>query len=93
MLGSALEPRRHPGLGGGEVGVVAVGARPGCSPHGAVVDDPVAALVFGAQPPLELLLVGGEPVVRRDELQTADADALARGLRRAHRQLMKRVRV
>jgi cytosine/adenosine deaminase-related metal-dependent hydrolase len=56
------------------------------------VDDPVAALVFGAQPPLELLLVGGEPVVRRNELQTADADALARGLRRAHRQLMKRVR-
>jgi hypothetical protein len=56
------------------------------------IDDPVAALVFGAQPPLELLLVGGVPVVRRGELQTADADALARGLRRAHRQLMKRVR-
>jgi cytosine/adenosine deaminase-related metal-dependent hydrolase len=56
------------------------------------VDDPVAALVFGAQPPLELLLVGGVPVVRRDELQTGDVDTLARGLRRAHRQLMKRVR-
>jgi cytosine/adenosine deaminase-related metal-dependent hydrolase len=56
------------------------------------VDDPVAALVFGALPPLELLLVGGEAVVRRDELQTADADQLARGLRRAHRQLTKRVR-
>ena len=56
------------------------------------VDDPVAALVFGAQPPLDLLLVGGVPVVRRDELQTGDVDALARGLRRAHRQLMKRVR-
>jgi cytosine/adenosine deaminase-related metal-dependent hydrolase len=56
------------------------------------VDDPVAALVFGAQPPLELLLVGGVPVVRRDELQTGDVDSLARGLRRAHRQLMKKVR-
>jgi cytosine/adenosine deaminase-related metal-dependent hydrolase len=56
------------------------------------IDDPVAALVFGAQPPLELLLVGGVPVVRRDELQTGDVDALARGLRRAHRQLMKRLR-
>jgi cytosine/adenosine deaminase-related metal-dependent hydrolase len=56
------------------------------------IDDPVVALVYGAQPPLELLLVGGEPVVRHGELQTGDADALARGLRRAHRQLMKRVR-
>ena len=56
------------------------------------IDDPVVALVFGAQPPLELLLVGGETVVRRGELQTGDADALARGLRRAHRQLMKRAR-
>jgi cytosine/adenosine deaminase-related metal-dependent hydrolase len=56
------------------------------------IDDPVAALVFGAQPPLELLLVGGVPVVRRDELQTADVDALARGLRRAHRHRMRKVR-
>lgn len=56
------------------------------------IDDPVVALVFGAQPPLELLLVGGETIVRHGELQTGDADALARGLRRAHRQLMKRAR-
>jgi cytosine/adenosine deaminase-related metal-dependent hydrolase len=56
------------------------------------VDDPVAALVFGSPPPLEMLLVGGETVVLRGVLQTGDADALARGLRRAHRQLMKRVR-
>jgi len=56
------------------------------------VDDPVAALVFGALPPLDLLLVGGEPVVRRGELQTGDVEVLARGLRRAHRQLTRRVR-
>jgi len=48
--------------------------------------------VFGALPPLELLLVGGEPVVRHDELQTGDVEVLARGLRRAHRQLMRRAR-
>ena len=34
--------------------------------------DPVAALVLGAPPPLELLLVGGRPVVERDRLVTAD---------------------
>jgi cytosine/adenosine deaminase-related metal-dependent hydrolase len=56
------------------------------------IDDPVTALVFGALPPLELLLVGGVAVVRRDELQTGDVDTLARGLRRAHRQLMKKAR-
>ena len=40
-------------------------------PHADIV-DPVAALVLGPRPPLELLLVVGRPVVERDRLVTAD---------------------
>jgi len=36
------------------------------------IADPVAALVLGARPPLELLLVNGEPVVARDQLVNVD---------------------
>jgi cytosine/adenosine deaminase-related metal-dependent hydrolase len=42
------------------------------------IPDPVAALVLGAPPPLELLLVNGEPVVERDRVVTVDEDELAR---------------
>jgi cytosine/adenosine deaminase-related metal-dependent hydrolase len=49
--------------------------------------DPVAALVFGPPTPLELLLVGGTPVVERGELRTADMAAAAREVRAARRQL------
>jgi cytosine/adenosine deaminase-related metal-dependent hydrolase len=56
------------------------------------IDDAVAALVFGPPAPLELLLVGGETVVQHAELRTGDVEQLARGLRRAHRQLMRRQR-
>jgi cytosine/adenosine deaminase-related metal-dependent hydrolase len=56
------------------------------------IDDRVAALVFGPPAPLELLLVGGRPVVRCGELRTADTGELARGVRRAHRTLMGRAR-
>lgn len=45
--------------------------------------DPVAALVFGAAPPLELLSVGGRIVVERDELRTADEASLVADLSRA----------
>ena len=45
-------------------------------PH-AGIDDPVAALVLGSPPPLELLLVGGSPVVERDRLVTVDEEILA----------------
>jgi cytosine/adenosine deaminase-related metal-dependent hydrolase len=40
-------------------------------PHAGIA-DPVAALVLGAAPPLELLLVNGETVVERDQLVTVD---------------------
>ena len=42
------------------------------------IDDPVAALVLGAAPPLELLLVGGRTVVEHDRVVTVDeASAIA----------------
>jgi cytosine/adenosine deaminase-related metal-dependent hydrolase len=45
-------------------------------PHAGVA-DPVAALVLGSRPPLELLLVNGEVVVEHDEVQTVDEQAVA----------------
>jgi cytosine/adenosine deaminase-related metal-dependent hydrolase len=51
------------------------------------IADPVAALVFGPPAPLELLLVGGQPVVERGELRTADLTAAARDVRAARREL------
>jgi len=41
------------------------------------IADPVAALVLGARPPLELLLVNGRRVVEHDELSTVDERAVA----------------
>jgi cytosine/adenosine deaminase-related metal-dependent hydrolase len=41
------------------------------------IADPVAALVLGAPPPLELLLVNGAPVVEHDRLVTVDEEQLA----------------
>ena len=52
------------------------------------IDDPVAALVLGSPAPLELLLVGGEPVVRTDHLTTVDESVVARELAAAHRKLV-----
>jgi cytosine/adenosine deaminase-related metal-dependent hydrolase len=54
------------------------------------IDDPVAALLLGPPAPLELLLVGGRKVVEREVLLTAQADAIAREARRAHRRLLER---
>ena len=45
-------------------------------PH-ADIADPVAALVLGAPPPLELLLVQGRPVVEHGRIVTIDADHAA----------------
>jgi cytosine/adenosine deaminase-related metal-dependent hydrolase len=52
--------------------------------------DPVAALVLGAPPPLELLLVGGMPVVEKNRLTTVDTDSYATQVRRASRDLLRR---
>jgi cytosine/adenosine deaminase-related metal-dependent hydrolase len=54
------------------------------------IADPVTALVFGPIPPLALLLVGGEVVVERGALRTADETALGTDLRRAAARLAAR---
>jgi cytosine/adenosine deaminase-related metal-dependent hydrolase len=54
------------------------------------IDDPVAALVLGSPPPLELLLVGGRTVVEEDRLVTVDEDTLARDAETAARTLLAR---
>ena len=46
-------------------------------PH-AGITDPVAALVLGARPPLELLLVNGAVVVEHDVVQRVDETAVAK---------------
>jgi len=44
---------------------------------GVDITDPVCALVFGTRSPLELLLVGGEPIVEHEQLVRADIGDLA----------------
>jgi cytosine/adenosine deaminase-related metal-dependent hydrolase len=56
------------------------------------IADPVAALVLGGPPPLELLLVNGEPVVERDQLVRVDPATLAREVSRASNTLLARAR-
>jgi cytosine/adenosine deaminase-related metal-dependent hydrolase len=51
-------------------------------PHAGIA-DPVAALVLGARPPLELLLVNGEAIVERDQLVTVDERQVTANSRRA----------
>jgi cytosine/adenosine deaminase-related metal-dependent hydrolase len=57
------------------------------------IADPVAALVLGAAPPLELLLVGGRPVVERDHVVTVDEHELTRSSVLAHRSLLARASI
>jgi cytosine/adenosine deaminase-related metal-dependent hydrolase len=56
--------------------------------YGELSGDPVAALVFGPPAPVELLLVGGTPVVERGELRTVDVSAATQAVRAARRQLL-----
>ena len=51
-------------------------------PHAGIA-DPVAALVLGPPPPLELLLVNGRTVVERDRVVTVDEHQVADAARRA----------
>jgi cytosine/adenosine deaminase-related metal-dependent hydrolase len=56
------------------------------------IADPVAALVLGPAPRVELLLVNGEPVVEGGELRTADEREIARALAGASERLTKKSR-
>ncbi|MGN6793131.1 MAG: 8-oxoguanine deaminase [Streptosporangiaceae bacterium] len=47
------------------------------------IADPVAALVLGARPPLELLVLNGRPVVEHDQLVTVDETAATSAAARA----------
>jgi cytosine/adenosine deaminase-related metal-dependent hydrolase len=54
------------------------------------ISDPVAALVFGPASGVELLLVGGVPVVRGTELKTAEEGEIAREIAGASRRLAEK---
>ncbi len=56
------------------------------------ISDPVAALVFGPAPRVELLLVGGQEVVRGAELRTADEREIAREIAGVSRRLAERTK-
>ncbi|HEY2205757.1 MAG TPA: amidohydrolase family protein, partial [Pseudonocardia sp.] len=58
-------------------------------PH-ADIADPVAALVLGSPPPLELLLVHGRTVVEHDHVTGVDEAEVARAARRSHHTLLAR---
>ena len=58
--------------------------------EGAGIEDPVAALVLGSTQAVELLLVGGRPVVEGGELRTADEAQIAVEIARASRRLAAR---
>jgi cytosine/adenosine deaminase-related metal-dependent hydrolase len=53
------------------------------------IADPVAALVLGPRPIVDLLLVGGRPVVRQGRLTTADEETIARELAAASRRMQE----
>jgi cytosine/adenosine deaminase-related metal-dependent hydrolase len=54
---------------------------------GAGIEDPVAALVFGATQAVELLLVGGRPIVEGGDLCTIDEAQVALEIARESRRL------
>ena len=83
-MGSARLLGRHAEIGSLEAGKLADIAlwRLDTLPHAGIA-DPVAALVLGARPPLELLLVNGRTVVEQDQLVTVDEHQTAADARRA----------
>lgn len=90
-IGGARVLGREDEIGSIEVGKLADLALWGLDGLGhADVADPVAALVLGAPPPLDLLLVNGRPVVEHDRVVTVDTDAVARECARVHRTLLEK---
>jgi cytosine/adenosine deaminase-related metal-dependent hydrolase len=93
-MGGASVLGRQDEIGSIEVGKLADVAvwRLDTLPHIDIV-DPVAALVLGAPPPLELLMVNGETVVEKDRLVTVDEETVARGVLGASKTLLARAGV
>ncbi|GAA4549862.1 8-oxoguanine deaminase [Pseudonocardia xishanensis] len=90
-IGGARVLGRESEIGSIEVGKLADLALWGLDGLGhADVADPVAALVLGSPPPLELLLVDGRPVVEQDRMTTVDTEAVARECARVHRTLLEK---
>jgi cytosine/adenosine deaminase-related metal-dependent hydrolase len=58
------------------------------TPQHAGIADPVAALVLGSPPPLELLLVNGRPVVEHDTVVTIDESTVAVHVAKIQRDLV-----
>ncbi len=56
------------------------------------ISDPVAALVLGTPPPLELLLVDGRPVVEHDTVLTVDEQSLAGRVAAVQESLLQKAR-
>ncbi|QCH24444.1 8-oxoguanine deaminase [Mycobacteroides salmoniphilum] len=56
------------------------------------IDDPVAALMLGAVPPIRCSWVNGRAVVRDGAMLTVDTDRIAVAVQAAHHGLMGRVR-
>ena len=54
------------------------------------ITDPVAALVLGVTPPLELLLVNGRAVVERGRVITVNEENVAAEVEQAHRALVRK---
>jgi cytosine/adenosine deaminase-related metal-dependent hydrolase len=90
-MGGARVLGRDDEIGSIEVGKLADLAlwRVDTIPH-ADIEDPVAALVLGAAPPLELLLVGGRRLVERDRLVMVSEESVARGAVTARDTLLAR---
>jgi cytosine/adenosine deaminase-related metal-dependent hydrolase len=57
------------------------------------IEDPVTALVFCPAPRVEMLLVGGRPVVQDAELRTAEELEIAREIASASRRLAEKMEV
>ena len=57
---------------------------------GAGIEDPVAGLVFGATQSVDVLFVGGRPVVDAGELRTVDEEQVAGEIARESRRLAAR---